>query len=305
MHSSAAPAYFPEKPVLRLATAAGLAVALLAGAAICAAQSTTKRDPDNPKEDVSKIGDRGVGGAFNFYTLKAEQKVGQRAAEQVEKTSKILDDPVTAEFINRIAQNLAINSDAKIPVIAKVIDSSVVNAMALPGGYIYVNSGLIAFARDEAELAGVMAHEIAHVAARHGTRSVSRAQTASLIANVAIALSGEKANAVYAGISAALPLTFLKFSRAFEKQADFLGVQYLYATGYDPLGMVRFFERLASAEKAKTGTLAALFKSHPLSKKRVRLVQTAIDELLPDQPSYSVTSSEFDQIRVRLQARQD
>ena len=175
--------------------------------------------------------------------------------------------------------------------------------MALPGGYIYVNTGLIEFAADESELAGVLAHEIAHVAARHGTRSVSRAQTANIIASIFIGAMGEKAQAVYAGASLALPLTFLKFSRSFEKQADLLGVQYLYASGYDPLGMVQFFERLSAAQRSRGNLVSNLFKSHPLTKKRVKLVQEAINQLLPDRTSYNVTSSEFDRVKARLQAR--
>ena len=286
-----------------LATVAFVAAVLAISTASALAQSSTKREPRNDKEDVAKIGDRGVGKAFNLYTLKAEQRMGKEAAELVEKRESILEDPVTAEFVNRIAQNLGRNSDAKVPIVAKVIDSKEVNAMALPGGFIFVNAGLIEFAADESELAGVLAHEIAHVAARHGTRNLSRAQTASLVTGVLAELGGKKANAVYAGASLVLPLTFLKFSRSFEKQADFLGVQYLHASGYDPLGMVQFFERLSAAGRSKGNVISNLFRSHPLSRKRVRLVQKAIDELLPARPSYNVTGSEFDQIKARLRSR--
>ena len=266
-------------------------------------QSDTKREPRNDKEDVNKIGDRGVGDAFNLYSIKDEQHVGKKAADLIEKREPMLADPVIAEFINRVAQNLALNSDAKVPILAKVIDSDQVNAMALPGGYVFVNAGLIEFAADESELAGVLAHEIAHVAARHGTRSVSRAQTANLIASIFIGAMGDKAQAVYAGASLVLPMTFLKFSRSFEKQADFLGIQYLYAAGYDPLAMVQFFERLSAEQNSKGNVISTLFRSHPLGKKRVRLAQKAIDELLPDRATYNVTSSEFDRIKARLQSR--
>ena len=276
---------------------------LAVSAAGAFAQSGPKRTPKNDMEDVTKIGNRGVGEAFNLYSIKDEQRMGREAAAVIERHERMLVDPVTNEFVNRVAQNLALNSDAKVPITARVIDSDQVNAMALPGGYIFVNTGLIEFAANESELAGVLAHEIAHVAARHGTRNVSRAQTANLIASILVGLGGGKAQAVYAGASLALPLTFLKFSRSFEKQADFLGIQYLYAAGYDPLSMVQFFERLSAASRSKGNVVSTLFKSHPLSKKRVRLAQETIDQLLPDKPVYNVTSSEFDQIKARLQAR--
>ena len=285
----------------RLRITTPLVLILLATSSV--AQSGSKREPRNDKEDVTKIGDRGVGDAFNLYSIKEEQRVGKKAAELIEQREPMLADSVTAEFVNRVAQNLALNSDAKVPILARVIDSDQVNAMALPGGYIFVNAGLIEFAADESELAGVLAHEIAHVAARHGTRSVSRAQTANLIASIFIGAMGEKAQAVYAGAGLVLPLTFLKFSRSFEKQADFLGIQYLYAAGYDPLAMVQFFERLSAEQRSTGNVISTLFRSHPLSKKRVRLAQKAIDELLPDRATYNVTSSEFDRVKARLQSR--
>ena len=275
---------------------------VLSQAQIASSQSVGLRQPKNDKEDVTKIGNRGVGEAFNLYTLNAEVKMGRKYAETIESREPIVDDPFVAEYINRLAQNIARNSDAKVPVTAKVILSDQINAFAIPGGYIYFNSGLILQAGDESEIAGVMGHEIAHVAARHGTRNVSRAQTAQLIGGIVAALSGDrqKQELVYSIASIALPMAFFKFSREFEKQADFLGVQYLYATGYDPLGMVQFFERLAARQRRKQIFIETLFKTHPMTTKRIRLVQKTINELLPDRPNYSVSGTEFEQVKARL-----
>ena len=284
--------------------AMAVASLLVLNSSLSTAQSTHKREPRNSKEDVAKIGDRGVGaGTFNMYTLEAEQNLGRKFARDIERREKIIDDPVVSEFVNRIAQNLARNSDSKIPVTAKVIDSKVVNAMALPGGYVFVNSALMELARDESELAGVLGHEIAHVAARHGARSVTRASAANaatLALGAILGAQGKKTEVVYAIAEIGLPMAFLRFSRDFERQADFLGVQYLYAAGYDPLGMVQFFERMAALQKRKGNSVSGLFQSHPLTRGRIRRVQKAIDELLPDRPEYNVTGSEFDAVKARL-----
>ena len=270
------------------------------------AQSTGKRPPKNPNEDVTKIGERGVGtGTFNMYTLEAEQKMGRDLAAKIEQRERIVKDPLIAEYVNRVTQNLARNSDVKVPVTAKVIHSPEINAMALPGGYMFVNTGLIEFAQDESELAGVLGHEIAHVAARHGARSATRALAAQSAAMALVAILGvsrEKAQLAYAIAEIGLPMAFLKFSRDFERQADFLGVQYLYAAGYDPVGMVQFFERLSATQKREKSAMSGLFASHPMTRGRVKRVQKAIDELLPDRPQYNVTSSEFDAVKARLKA---
>ena len=230
------------------------ALLLAASAALCQAElrhenQDTKRDPVNSKEDVSQIGDRGVGKAVNFYSIEKEIQLGRQLAEEVERTAKIVDDPVISEYVNRIGQNLVNNSDAKVPFTIKVIDSEEVNAFALPGGYFYVNTGLIALAEDEAELAGVMAHEIAHVAARHGTRSATRAQLAQFASIPLLFIGGWAGYGIQQAANFAIPMTMLKFSRSFEKDADFLGVQYLYKAGYDPTAMVQFFERLKAMQK--------------------------------------------------------
>ena len=260
----------------------------------------SKREPKSSKEDVSKIGDREVGKAVNFYSLEKEIALGRQLAEEVERNAKIVDDPVISEYVNRIGQNIVNNSDAKVPFTIKVIDSEEVNAFALPGGFFYVNTGLIELAEDEAELAGVMAHEIAHVAARHGTRSATRAQLVQYATIPLLFIGGWAGYGIQQAANFAIPMTMLKFSRAFEEDADFLGVQYMYKAGYDPASMVQFFERLKAQEKKKKNFVARAFSSHPMTKSRIKKVQKTIDELLPEQPEYAVTSSEFDDVKQRL-----
>ena len=287
-----------QKPIiamLLLALAGGSGQAELRPAA-----PDTKREPRNDREDVSKIGDRKVGKAVNFYSLEKEIQLGKQLAEEIERKAKIVDDPVIAEYVNRIGQNIVVNSDAKVPFTIKVIDSEEVNAFALPGGYFYVNTGLIELAQDEAELAGVMAHEIAHVAARHGTRSATRAQLAQYASIPLIFLGGWLGYGIQQAANFAIPMTMLKFSREFEKDADFLGVQYMYKAGYDPVSMVQFFERLKAMQKRKKSSIAKAFSSHPLTTDRIKAVQKTIEELLPEQREYAVTSSEFDNVKARL-----
>lgn len=285
-------------PFLRVSTV--LLAAVLGLAEVQTEPAGPKREPRNSKEDVSQIGDRGVGKATNLYSLEKEMALGKRLAEEVERNAKIVDDPVISEYVNRIGQNIVNNSDARVPFVIKVIDSEEVNAFALPGGYFYVNTGLIELAEDEAELAGVMAHEIAHVAARHGTRTATRAQLVQFATIPLLFIGGWAGYGIQQAANFAIPMTMLKFSRQFEEEADFLGVQYLYKTGYDPVAMVQFFERLKAREKKKKNFVAKAFSSHPMTKSRIRKVQKAIDELLPEQPEYVVTGSEFDAVKERL-----
>jgi predicted Zn-dependent protease len=252
------------------------------------------------KKDPDQIGNRDVGKGVNFYSLEKEIALGKQLAQDVERQAKIIDDPVIAEYVNRVGQNLVRNSDAKVPFTIKVIDSEEVNAFALPGGFFFVNSGLIMRAETEAELAGVMAHEIAHVAARHGTRQASRGQIVNMATIPLIFMGGWAGYGVRQGASVLIPIGFLSFSRAFEEEADMLGLQYLYKTGYDPTAFIDFFEKLQSDEKRKPGTMAKVFSTHPLTDDRIKNAQKNIQEMLKAKPEYVVTTSEFDEVKARL-----
>ena len=209
------------------------------GSPSAASASTTSTRPKPPVKiyhdrsirDLNAIGNRNVGcgrGLGNWYSLDRQIAMGKSYAQQVESTSKLITDPVITEYVNRSGQNLVRNSDAQVPFTIKVIDSDEVNAFALPGGFFYVNSGLILAADNEAELAGVMAHEIAHVAACHAARENTRGQLINLASIPLIFVGGPIGYAVYEAAGRALPMTFLKFSRDFESEADYLGVEYMY-----------------------------------------------------------------------------
>ena len=257
---------------------------------------------DGTKNDVDAIGNRKVGGRGmgNWYSLESEIRMGKQYAMQVENSVKLVQDPVVTEYVNRIGQNLVRNSDAQVPFTIKVIDSDEVNAFALPGGFFYVNSGLILAADEEAELAGVMAHEIAHVAARHGTRQMTRAQWANIGTIPLIFVGGGVGYAVYEAAGLGLPLTFMKFQRSFEAEADYLGLQYMYKTGYDPQAFISFFEKIQAKEKKKPGTLAKAFASHPQTPDRIEKSQQEIAKILPAKTQYVVSTSEFDDVKSRL-----
>ena len=259
-------------------------------------------NPKNSKEDVEAIGNRSVGKGVNFYSLEREISLGKALAQEVERSSKLIDDPVVTEYVNRVGQNLVRNSDARVPFTIKVIDSDEINAFALPGGFFYVNSGLILHAQEESELAGVMAHEISHVTARHGTKNATKGelmQLASIPAMIFIpySLAGY---AMYEGLNLAIPLTFLKFSRDAEREADFLGLQYMYKAGYDPNSYVTFFERIQAEEKRRPGTIPKVFSTHPPTPERIENTQKEIARILPARQEYIVTTSEFDQVKTRL-----
>jgi predicted Zn-dependent protease len=258
-----------------------------------AAKKDKKKDPD-------AIGERDVGKGVNFYSLEKEIAMGKQLAQEIERQAKIVDDPVIAEYVNRVGQNLVRNSDVKVPVTIKVIDAEEVNAFALPGGFFFVNSGLLLRAETEAELAGVMAHEIAHIAARHGTRQATRGTVANLATIPLIFMGGWAGYGVRQAASVLVPMGFLKFSRGFESEADLLGLQYLYKAGYDPTAFVDFFEKLQSDEKRKPGTMAKVFASHPPTDDRIKMSQKNIQEILEAKPEYVVTTSEFNDVKFRL-----
>src|SRR6202521_1247955 len=218
------------------------------------------------RADVSAIGNRSsVGHGLNFYSLEHEIALGKQLSAEVERQAKFINDPVVVEYVNRVGQNLVRNSDAQVPFTIKVIDSDVVNAFALPGGFFYVNSGLILRAQEESELAGVMAHEISHVTARHGTKQSTKGELIHLGAMAAMIVVpyGWAGYGIYQGMNLAIPLTFLKFSRDAEREADFLGIQYMYKAGYDPNAYVTFFERIQADEKRRPGAIPKVFSTHP------------------------------------------
>jgi hypothetical protein len=253
-------------------------------------------------EDVNAVGNRDIGGRGmgNWYSVDTEIKMGKMYAEEIEKSTKFITDPVVLEYVNRIGQNIVKNSDCKVPFTIKIIDSDEINAMALPGGFFYVNSGLILNADEEAELAGVMAHETAHVCAHHAVREQTRMNYAQLGTIPLIFIGGWTGYGIYEAASLAVPMTFLKFSRDFEAQADYLGVQYMYRAGYDPQAFISFFEKVQALEKRKPGMVAKAFSDHPQTPDRIQHSQEEIARILPARDEYTVTTSEFDDIKARL-----
>ena len=274
--------------------AAVLGLALLAPAA--------SAQQKNKKKDVEQIGNRDVDCKINFYSLEREIGLGKQLAQDVERSTKLIDDPVVTEYVNRVGQRLVQNSDAKVPFTIKVIDSDVLNAFALPGGFFYVNSGLILAATEEAEMAGVMAHEIAHVTARHGTCNATKGEITQLAMIPAmIFLPGGWAGwGIYQGMSFLIPLQFLAFSRGAEKEADYLGLQYMYKTGYDPNAYIAFFEKIQAEDKRRPGSIPKIFASHPPSGERIQNTQNEIASILPARAEYIVSTSEFDLVKARL-----
>jgi predicted Zn-dependent protease len=254
------------------------------------------------KKDPDEIGNRDVGKGINFYSIEREIGMGKQMAQEVERQAKIVDDPIVAEYVNRIGQNLVRNSDAKVPFTIKVIDSEEINAFALPGGFFFVNTGILLSADNEAEMAGVMAHEIAHVAARHGTKQATRGQLVQYGTLPLIFMGGIAGYAIYQGMGLAVPLGFLKFSRGFESEADMLGLEYIYKAGYDPQSFVDFFEKVQSQEKRKPGTVSKLFSSHPPTDDRIKNSQLVIQKYLKEKPEYVVSTSEFNDVKTRVMA---
>ena len=253
-------------------------------------------------DDVSAVGNRDIGGRGmrNWYSADYENKMGRMYAEQIEKSTRFITDPVVVEYVNRVGQNIVKNSDCKVPFTIKIIDSDEINAFALPGGFFFVNSGLILNAEEEAELAGVMAHETAHVCAHHVARGMTRGNYAQLGTIPLIFIGGWTGYGAYEAASLAVPVTFIKFSREFEAQADYLGVQYMYRAGYDPQAYISFFERVQVLEKHKPGTVAKVFSDHPQTPERILHTQEEIAHILPARDEYTVTTSEFDDIKARL-----
>jgi predicted Zn-dependent protease len=274
-----------------------------------AAATNTTTAPSNPgrplseKEDPRLIGKRKINGGFIASIsggLDKEVQLGRQLSAEVDRQAKFIDDPVITEYINRVGQNVVLHSDARLPFTIKVIDSDEVNAFALPGGFFYVNKGLILAADNEAEVAGVMAHEIAHVTARHAMENQAKGMLAEIgLMAGSIFLGGLGGMLINQGAQFGALLGFMKFSRNAESEADMLGVQYLWAAGYDPNAMSTMFEKLASKNKKKPGTFSKLFETHPQSVDRLEATRQLVARF-PDKEEYVLSTSEFQRVKSRL-----
>src|SRR5581483_455831 len=254
----------------------------------------------DPKYDVSKIGIREVGKGLDFYSLEKEIALGNQLSKDIDSSVRLVTDPVVTEYINRLGQRLVRNSDAKVPFTIKVVEDDEVNAYALPGGFFYVNTGLILAADNEAGLAGVMAHEIAHVAARHATRNETRSDILNMASIPRIFFGGPAAMFLRQAVDIAVPMSYLKFSRDAEREADLLGLQYDYVSGYDPEEFVKLFEKLEVTERKKQGIVDKAFSTHPMTSDRIKRAQKEIAEYLPDRNDYVIDTSEFQEVRRRV-----
>src|SRR6516225_5934890 len=256
---------------------------------------------EDKKKDPGQIGNRDVGKGVNFYSLEKEIALGRQMAQEVQREAKINDDPILSEYVNRVGQNLVRNSDAKVPFSFKVIEADDLNAFALPGGYVFVNTGLIVMAEEEDEFAGAVAHEIAHVAARHMTRQATKSQIANIATvPLSVLLGGWAGVAARQAAGLAIPMTFLSFSRKDESEADYLGLQYMYAAGYDPNGAISIFEKLQSLQRKKPGTISQIFSTHPMDADRIQKTEKEIGKILADKPEYVVNTSDYTEMRERL-----
>lgn len=277
-----------------------LVASIAAPAAFAGDQKAVAQKPLEVKENPAMIGKRDINKRqIDFYSLEKEAALGAKLAADVGQQAKFVDDPIIVEYVNRLGQNLVLHSDAKVPFQIKVIDSDDVNAFALPGGYFFVNKGLLLAADNEAELAGVMAHEIAHVAARHGVENASKGTLLNYATLPLIFLGGGIGYAARSAASILVPVSFLKFSRNAEYEADMLGAQYMWAAGYDPRALGEFFEKLQGKEKKKPGTLARLFSTHPISGDRLTRVNSLVARF-PGKEEYLFTTSEFDRVKAHL-----
>jgi predicted Zn-dependent protease len=269
---------------------------------LAAVLSITVVSAQDPEKDPDQIGTRDVSKGVNWYSIQREIALGKQLATQVAQNAQIVNDPVISEYVNRLAQNLARNSDAKFPLTTQVIQDPTINALSLPGGFFFVNTGLILAANSEAELAGGMAHEIAHIAARHATRTATRGEMAQLATLPLIFMGGWGGYGASQAAKVLIPIQFLQFSRAFESEADLLGLQYMYKAGYDPEAMIDLFETLEAIQVRDPGRVARVFSTHPATGDRIVQAQKNIQDLLKPQAQYVVSTSEFAQVKARLLA---
>jgi beta-barrel assembly-enhancing protease len=256
----------------------------------------------NPKDDPNKIGSRDITkGALDLYSRQHEMEMGREMAQQVERFVSIDDDPQLTGYLQNLTDRIVRHSDSQVPMRVEVIESNEVNAFALPGGYLFIDTGLIMQTRSEAELAGVIAHEVAHVAARHATRELTDVEIWNWMSLPLLLFGGPVEFTIQESLNVAAPVTFMEFSRRDERQADSLGLQYLYKSGYDPQAFVSFFERAKQMEKDPSELIPRGFSSHPLTKDRVKAAERQIQKNLPPLAQYVVDTSEYEQTRRRLE----
>lgn len=274
------------------------------------------------KYDIERIGARGIGHGLNFYSLKREHQLGLNMAAAFDRNTKLVTDPVVNEYVNRIAQRIVRNSDAVVPFTVKVIDSGdLPRAYGLPGGFLYVDSALILASDGEAELATVMAHEIAHVAARHATRALTRKDMTNILGSMAM-IAGPAGIAAEDAGGLAGPLSVKKFYRDAEYEADLLGIEYSYASGYDPQAYLGALEKLHALELKKQeefakipgfrlaskvpfhGKIARSFASYPLTEERIDRLHSELSTYLPPRKDYILDTDEFQDVKAHLLAAQ-
>jgi predicted Zn-dependent protease len=262
---------------------------------------SAEKKPDK-KKDPTEIGDRNVAGRFNnFYSVEKELALGRQLSIEVRKQARVIDDPIVSEYLNRMCQNLARNSDVTFPVTCTLLDSAEINAFTLPGGFVFVNTGMFRLSDNEAELASVLAHELGHAAARHATRQATRNDILAA-STIPLTVFGGVAGLIMRPAAAVLePMAFFYFSREFESEADLLGIQYLWKSGYDPSASVDMFERVESTERRHPGSVSKLFRTHPLTADRIEKTQKNIDEILPTRDAYILNTSEYEEVRARLE----
>lgn len=269
---------------------------------LCAATAWAQGQSAAKKKDPAEIGNRKVATGPNFFSIEREMALGKQLALEVEKQEKLYQDPIVSEYVNRIAQNLVRHSDVTFPVTVKMLENDQPNAFTLPGGHIFVATGLVRLSESEAELASAIAHELGHVAARHATRQATTEQLANVSKIPLVIFGGPLAGVAARG---AMPLGFMKFSRVFETEADLLGLQYLYEAGYDPNAAVDMFERLEAMERKKPGAVGRWLNSHPITADRIEKTQENIDRILPGKAEYVVSTSEYEDMRKRLVGQQE
>lgn len=253
------------------------------------------------KYDITRIGDRGIGDGVNFYSREKERDLGESMARRFDTELQFLNDPEVNDYVNRVVQRLVIHSDAKMPFTVHVVKNEQVTAFSLPGGFLYVTTGLIAASPDEATFAGALAHEVAHVAARHVTRALTRKRLFGIASLPLVFLTGGAGAALNNAAGFGIPISGMKFARDSEREADLLGLEYTYAAGYDPHAFVQFLETMEAHQKQKLpGMLKLMFTSHVMTEDRIQRAQAEMASMLPEKPTYVIDSSEFQQAQARL-----